>query len=257
MDTKNQVAPESATQTVQSEVKKCNHIPIIVVLSILAVCGFAFGGFELYNNMQSKNRTSSSEIEGLNNNDINQEDDNKTNTVISGNASFNVPNPPYDEGTNDGIVKFEYGIYDGILFTYSISYHLHPYGHVISEVVSNNIDINTGEKLNNAKVLERTGIIVEDVYRKILENLVDTVSIDSFFLDTQGGVSGETISVNEFKNNINEYVEQLKDDQDIFYILLKDSAMTVSYVQSEILKELGMSSLMDQGLVRGYVEIEL
>lgn len=258
MDIDNQVMPKSTTQITQSEVKKCNHIPIIIVLAILAVCGFAFGGFELYDNLQSKNQTGSSETECLNNNEsISEGDNDKTGTVISGNASFAVPNPPYDEGTNDGTVKFEYGIYNDILFAYSINYHLHPYGYIVSEVVSNNVDINTGEKLSNAKVLERVNITIEEVYRKILGNLADTVSADSFLLNTQGDVNGETISIDDFKNNISEYVEQLKDNQDAFYILLKDSKISVSYVQDEILEELGMSSQMNHGLVGGYVEVEL
>lgn len=258
MDTENQVVSESTTQNSSVGSKKCNHVPIIVALAILAVCGFAFGGFELYNNLQSKNRTGSSETEYSNNNEnVIREDGDRAGTVVSGNASFAVPNPPYDEGTNDGTVKFEYGIYDDILFAYSINYHLHPYGHIVSEVISNNVDINTGEKLSNTKVLERVNISIEEVYRKILENLADTVSVDSFLLNTQGDVSGETISINDFKNNIGEYVEQLKDKQDGFYILLKGSKIAISYVQNEILEELGMSSHMNHGLVGGYVEVEL
>ena len=257
MDTENQVVPESSTQNSLVGSKKCNHVPIIVALAILAVCGFAFGGFELYDNLQSKNQTGSSETEYSNNNESVSEENNRVSTVISGNASFAVPNPPYDEGTNDGTVKFEYGIYDDILFAYSINYHLHPYGHIVSEVISNNVDINTGEKLSNAKVLERVNITIEEVYRKILGNLADTVSVDSFLLNTQGDINGETISIDDFKNNIGEYVEQLKDNQDDFYILLKDSKIAVSYVQSEILETLGMSSHMGVGLVSGYAEVEL
>lgn len=257
MDMENQIISEP-TQTAQPEVKKCNHIPIIIVLSILTVCGFAFGGFELYDNIQNKSQTGGSETECLSNDvDVNKDDCNKKSTVVSGNASFTVPNPPFNEGEKDGTVKFEYGIYSDILFAYSISYHLHQYGQMVSEVVSNNVDINTGEKLNNAKVLERVDIAIEEVYRKILKNLVDTVSIDSFLLNTQGDVGGEKISLNDFKNNIDEYVQQLKDNQDAFYILLKDSKITVSYLQSKILEELGMSSNMNAGLAIGYIEVEL
>lgn len=258
MDTENQVVPESSTQNSSVGSKKCNHVPIIVALAMLAVCGFAFGGFELYDNLQSKNQTGSSETEYSDNNEsVSEENNKRVSTVISENASFAVPNPPYDEGTNDRTVKFEYGIYDDILFAYSINYHLHPYGHIVSEVISNNVDINTGEKLSNTKVLERVNITIGEVYNKILGNLADTVSVDSFLLNTRGDVSGETISIDDFKNNVSEYVEQLKDNQDAFYILLKDSKITVSYVQSEILEELGMSSHMDVGLVGGYVEVEL
>lgn len=50
MDTENQAAPEPTAQKVQSEIKKCNHVPIIIILIIFAICGFAFGGVELWQN---------------------------------------------------------------------------------------------------------------------------------------------------------------------------------------------------------------
>ena len=39
------------TQVVEST-KKCKHMPIIIVLAILAVTGIGFGGFELWQNIQ-------------------------------------------------------------------------------------------------------------------------------------------------------------------------------------------------------------
>lgn len=255
----NQANPKPTVQIAQSEVKKSNHTPIIVILAILAVCGFAFGGFELYDNLQSKNQAGNSENKYSNNNEnSNEGDDKRAGVVISENASFSVPNPLFRNGENNGTVKFEYGIYNDILFAYSIKNSFDPYGNIESEIISNNVDINTGKKLSNTKVLKRVNITIEEVYRRILENLTDTVSIGFFSLNTQGDVSGETISVNDFKNNINKYVEQLKDSQDdVFYILLKDSKITVSYEQNKTLEKLGMSSHMGAGLVSGYIDVEL
>lgn len=42
------------TQAAESP-KKCKHMPIIVVLAVLAVAGIGFGGFELWQNMQKDN----------------------------------------------------------------------------------------------------------------------------------------------------------------------------------------------------------
>ena len=259
MDIENQVAPEPNVRTVQPEVKKCNHVPIIVILSVLAVCGFAFGGFELNENIQIRNQLGDAGID-VNDKNSNDSDVEKTNEgVVTGSAQFNVPNPTFDSGDNDGTVKFEYGVKDNVLSTYSIYYYEYPTdGAVVSEVLSNNVDINTKEELNNIQMLGRMGFTIEEAYHKILENLATNVSIiDSFLLNTNGDISGETISISDFKNNIDEYAGQLKDNQNLLYVLLKDSGVSVSYKQHDILEALGMSSHMDVGLVREYVEVEL
>ena len=46
----NQIS-STPTQIIESP-KKCKHLPIIIVLIILAVAGIGFGGFELWQNMQ-------------------------------------------------------------------------------------------------------------------------------------------------------------------------------------------------------------
>lgn len=257
MDTENQVVPESTTQNSSVGSKKCNHVPIIVVLTILAVCGFSFGGFELYQNINNGSQVCNTECEQNGNESIVENDDAMLKKMITGNASFAVPNPPYDEGMNDGTVKFEYGVYNGVLSTYSISYHSNPNGYIVSEVVSDNVDLNTGKKLDNTTTLGRFGFTIDEVYRQILNNLVETVSVDSFLLDINGKIDAEKITINDFKNNIDKYIETLKSDQNLFYVFLKGSKVAVSYEQNKVLENLGMSSHMGVGLVSGYAEVEL
>jgi len=48
----NQVMPKSTTQITQSEAKKCKHMPIIIILAVLAIGGLGFGGFEFWQNIQ-------------------------------------------------------------------------------------------------------------------------------------------------------------------------------------------------------------
>lgn len=259
MNQQEQNTSSLAELPVQPEAKKCNHMIIIVILAILAVGGFTFGGFELYENLQNKSQPNNTEIEGPDSGgeEIVKEDKDETNSVISRSASFVIPNPAFNDDTYDGKVKFEYGISDNILFAYSISFIPSVTAGGTNEVISNNIDINTGKNLNNEEVLKRLNITTEGVYEKILENLADSVSIDSFLLNVNGSIDTETITVSGFKNNIDEYVEALKGEQELFYVFLKDSKITVSYSQNEILKALGMSSHMGAGLISEYVEVEL
>lgn len=56
MNPQEQASSELTAQPVKSETKKCNHMVIIVILAILAVGGFVFGGVELWQNIQNNNK---------------------------------------------------------------------------------------------------------------------------------------------------------------------------------------------------------
>lgn len=244
MNTQNQITNEHTTQLESSKSNNCNHLPIIYTLLILLIGSyilFSFGLYQLIGDNKQSGQTKCTTEEVA-----------KTNTIVSGNASFNVPNPTRNEGNFDGTVKFEYGVFNNILSTYSISYYEVPTGGTTSKVISNNIDLATGEKLDNKATLDKFGFTVEEIYRKILENISETVTVDSFLLNRSGNILDESISVDAFKRNIDKYIETLKTDYDLFYIFLKDSTVTISYQQHDILEKLGMSSHMDTGLVSGY-----
>ena len=249
MNTQNQITNEHTTQLESSKSNKCNHLPAIYILLILLIGSYILLGFGLYqligdNKQSGQTKCTTEEVA-------------KTNTIITGDASFNVPNPARNEGNLDGTVKFEYGVFNNILSTYSISYYEVPTGGIASKIISDNIDLATGEKLDNKATLDKFGFTVEEIYRKILENISETVTVDSFLLNRSGNILDESISVDAFKRNIDKYIEPLKTDYDLFYIFLKDSNITISYQQHSLLEKLGMSSHMDVGLVRGYTEIKI
>lgn len=52
MEFQPQTSPAPATQPVMQEPKKCNHMPIIMILIILLIGACAFGGFELWQGLQ-------------------------------------------------------------------------------------------------------------------------------------------------------------------------------------------------------------
>ena len=249
MNTQNQITNEHTTQLESSKSNKCNHLPVIYILLILLIGSyilFSFGLYQLIGNNKQSGQTKCTTEEVA-----------KTNTIVTGDASFNVPNPARNEGNLDGTVKFEYGVFNNILSTYSISYYEVPTGDIASKIISDNIDLATGEKLDNKAVLDKFGFTAEEVYRKILENISETVTVDSFLLDTKGNILAEKIPIDTFKNNTDKYIETLKTDYDLFYIFLKDSNITISYQQHSLLEKLGMSSHMDTGLVSGYAEIKI
>lgn len=249
MSTQNQITNNHTTQLESSKSNKCNHLPIIYTLLVLLIGSYILFGFGLHQLIGSNNRPSQTKCP--------TEEVAKTDTIVTGNSSFNVPNPTRNEGNLDGTVKFEYGVFNNVLSTYSISYYKVPTGGTTSKVISNNIDLATNEKLDNKAVLDKFSFTVEEIYRKILENISETVTVDSFLLNRGGNILDETISVDAFKRNIGKYIELLKTDYDLFYIFLKDSTVTISYQQHDILEKLGMSSHMDTGLVSGYAEIKI
>ena len=217
MNTQNQITNEHTTQLESSKSNNCNHLPIIYTLLILLIGSYILFSFGLYqligdNNQPSRTKCTTEEVA-------------KTNTIVTGNASFNVPNPTRNEGNLDGTVKFEYGVFNNVLSAYSISYYKVPTGGTTSKVISNNIDLATG--------------------------------VDSFLLNRSGNILDESISIDAFKRNIDKYIETLKTNYDLFYVFLKDSNITISYQQHDILEKLGMSSHMDTGLVSGYAEIKI
>ena len=249
MNTQNQITNEHTTQLESSKSNKCNHLPVICILSVLLIGSYILFGFSFYQLIGDNDRPSQTKCP--------TEEVAKTDTIITGNASFNVPNPTRNEGNLDGTVKSEYGVFNNVLSAYSISYYKEPTGGTTSKVISNNIDLATGEKLDNKAALNKFGFTAEEIYRKILENISETVTVDSFLLDTKGNILAEKIPIDTFKSNTDKYIETLKTDYDLFYIFLKDSDITISYQQHDILEKLGMSSHMDTGLVSGYVEIKI
>ena len=249
MNTQNQITNEHTTQLESSKSNKCNHLPIIYILLVLLIGSYILFGFSFYQLIGNNDRPSQTKCP--------TEEVAKTDTIITGNASFNVPNPTRNEGNLDGTVKSEYGVFNNVLSAYSISYYKEPTGGTTSKVISNNIDLATGEKLDNKAALNKFGFTSEEIYRKILENISETVTVDSFLLDTKGNILAEKIPIDTFKSNTDKYIETLKTDYDLFYIFLKDSDITISYQQHDILEKLGMSSHMDTGLVSGYVEIKI
>lgn len=63
MDPQKQTSIEPTTTPAKPETKKCNHMAIIIILAILATGGFAFGGFELYQNIHTNNGVNNQETD--------------------------------------------------------------------------------------------------------------------------------------------------------------------------------------------------
>lgn len=65
MNPQQQIHVEPTEQSAKLGTKKCNHVIIIIIFAVLAVSGFVFGGFELWQRMQEDNVAITSVDEGI------------------------------------------------------------------------------------------------------------------------------------------------------------------------------------------------
>jgi len=113
-----------------------------------------------------------------------------------------------------------------------------------------NVNLDNNKIITNEELIKMYNLDINSIYEKILNNLATTVTVDQFLLDVYGDILAPTILVEDFKNNISDYVKTLNNKYDIFTLYVKDNKVNLAYSQREILALLGMGSHMDIGLVK-------
>lgn len=161
----------------------------------------------------------------------------------------------------DGIVlnTFSYEIKDNILSVYSEEEIKYGVNGLLSTYSENslNVDLKNNKILDKNDVLDVFNISLESVYTKILNNLIETVDIDEFLLNTQGMLGGETIKLTEFKTNVSDYAKELDDRYDLFVLYIHEGQLKCTYIQWKVLEALGMGTHMGDGLNPKYQTIVL
>lgn len=112
-----------------------------------------------------------------------------------------------------------------------------------------NINLDNQKIITNEELLKIYNIRPIDMYKKILTNIANTVSIDQFLLDTDGNVAAKTLKVSDFKKNVSTYANEIDNRFDVIYLYLNNNKVYVVYEQSKILEILGMGCHMNLGLV--------
>ncbi|MBR2741939.1 hypothetical protein IKD98_04325 [Candidatus Saccharibacteria bacterium] len=121
-----------------------------------------------------------------------------------------------------------------------------------------NYNLNTKQELSNQELEKVYNLTDEEIYSKVLEQLVDNVTTSSFLLNTDGDVSAPTISLADFSNKIPEYAKTLSSNTDLVKLYVdKDNKVHALYEQSQILKSLGMSTHMGGGLLPSIQDVSL
>jgi len=85
-------------QPMEKPVKKCKHMPIIIILAILTIGGLGFGGYELWQNMQKESQISDLHEQ------LNIQQDNKTGQSDGDNIT-NYKNPVIKSSNPDEIYR--------------------------------------------------------------------------------------------------------------------------------------------------------
>ena len=113
-----------------------------------------------------------------------------------------------------------------------------------------NINLDNQKIVTNGELIEMYDLDIDDVYEKLLRNLVSTVEIDSFLLAVNGDVTAPKISISDFAKNIPDYAEMLNNRYDVFTLYIENNKVRLTYNQDEILNLLGMGSHMGVGFTK-------
>ena len=109
------------TQVAESQ-KKCKHVPVIIVLAVLAASGIGFGGFELWQNVQKDNDINNLQADKIKSEEQKAEKENiavENNNITFSNAAggpyieegyFYVPKWNVKYKLSDDLVNYGYAV---------------------------------------------------------------------------------------------------------------------------------------------------
>ena len=145
--------------------------------------------------------------------------------------------------------EVKYEIYNNILSIYTAEKIEAMVGQDTYNFYSLNIDLKNQKIYTNEELIELFGIKSDDIFKKILNNIVKTVDTEEFLLTTDGDITKETITLKNFEKNIDTYINYINNRSDVLTLTIQDSKLVAYYSQSKILEILGMGTHMDSGLI--------
>ena len=144
--------------------------------------------------------------------------------------------------------EVKYEISQNILSIYTTERTIAEVGLDNYNFYSLNIDLKNNKIFTNEEMLNLFEINRTDMFKKILENIATTVETDEFLLTTDGDITAETITIEEFEENIDTYVSNIDNRIDVLTFSIQNGKLVVTFNQSRILSLLGMGTHMDIGL---------
>ena len=154
-------------------------------------------------------------------------------------------------------------IYDGVLSVYTAFDILGTYGGS-AEFMSLNVDLETGKEITAKKFVERFDVDVEALYTAALEDLIDNLTLSKnlfqgFSMNTMGYIDEDPVTIDEFLENIPEYVETLmnKGFDAVSLYIDEDGDVHMIYKAWTLLEQLGMGTHMGAGLNTNARDVKL
>ena len=120
-----------------------------------------------------------------------------------------------------------------------------------------NIDLEKQKIMTNQELLKKCDVKSTDMFNKILNNIANTVTLERFLLDTEGNISADGISIEDFKNNINTYSNIIDNRYDLVTLFVENGKLKAKYTQNSVLEALGMGTHMGKGITSEPQTIEL
>jgi len=139
-----------------------------------------------------------------------------------------------------------------IIFIFSTRSFITKNDESITNENRNEVDTNT-EKIDE-KIKEKVTTQKdknEEAITSVLDDIEKKVDFNNITKSTNGNITAEKLTKEEFKNKKQEYISKLKTKMDLFKIYEEDENNYVEYEMSSVLKELGYSAHQGVGIKQG------
>ncbi|MDD3303714.1 MAG: hypothetical protein PHP54_02240 [Clostridia bacterium] len=110
------------------------------------------------------------------------------------------------------------------------------------------IDLKTKDKLSTTDILKRNNIQIIDAAKAILNYIASTSNVDTFLKSTTGDVTAETVSMTDFKKNIDTYAATIASHIDSYVVYYENNSINCDFQVEEVLMSLGLGTHMGVGI---------
>lgn len=144
-------------------------------------------------------------------------------------------------------------VFVGILFFISFKkYNKNEISNSTDNELNNVEEVKNGQNIQNEVVTED-----EEMILKVLDDIKNNTTFENILKSTDGDVTSEKLSKEEFENRKTEFVSKLKENMNLFKKYKEDGVTYVEYETEKVLNVLGFSSHMGVGTKQGIQIINL
>ena len=133
------------------------------------------------------------------------------------------------------------------IFTEQSGYHFSQQ-EFNKDAYSLNLDLGKKRVLTNRELINVFGTDLAEINKKVLRNIASEITTSQLLESTEGNVDANSITIDEFKNQISSFAESIDNRYDAYILYILDGKLMANYDTYHILRLLGLGSHMGIGL---------